>query len=139
MTKWAQQCYQFYHNMLINPYERCYQLQTWIKILERLTDRTLIPAMCNHTSCVQVNELPQSHCGDNQESILFFMVAYVLCPSCLCEIWVPCVSWITYDHLHCTPCLACWSLLGSLVTAICNQTSCAQVHELPQSQCGDSH
>ena len=25
----------------------------------------------NHTSCAQVHELPQSHCGDNREGILF--------------------------------------------------------------------
>ena len=24
-----------------------------------------------HTSCVQVHELPQSHCGDNREGTLF--------------------------------------------------------------------
>ena len=24
-----------------------------------------------HTSCAQVHELPQSHCGDNQDGILF--------------------------------------------------------------------
>ena len=27
--------------------------------------------MMNRTSCVQVHELPQSHCGDNRESTLF--------------------------------------------------------------------
>ena len=25
----------------------------------------------NHTSCAQVHELPQSHCGDNREGTLF--------------------------------------------------------------------
>ena len=25
--------------------------------------------MCNRTSCVQVHELPQNHCGDNREDI----------------------------------------------------------------------
>ena len=28
-------------------------------------------AMCNRTSCAQVHELPQSHCGDNREGTLF--------------------------------------------------------------------
>ena len=28
----------------------------------------------NRTSCAQVHELPQSHCGDNQEGTLFFMI-----------------------------------------------------------------
>ena len=27
--------------------------------------------MMNRTSCVQVHELPQSHCGDNREGTLF--------------------------------------------------------------------
>ena len=26
--------------------------------------RSLVPAMCNRISCVQVRELPQGHCGD---------------------------------------------------------------------------
>ena len=26
---------------------------------------------CNRTSCAQVHELPQSHCGDNREGTLF--------------------------------------------------------------------
>ena len=29
------------------------------------------PAMCNWTWCVQVYQLPQTHCGDNHESTLF--------------------------------------------------------------------
>ena len=31
----------------------------------------LIPAMCNRTSCAQMHELPQSHCGDNWKGTLF--------------------------------------------------------------------
>ena len=30
------------------------------------------------------------------------------------------------------PCLACGALFGSLVSATCNSTSCAQLHESPQ-------
>ena len=56
--------------------------------------------MMNRTSCAQVHELPQSHCGDNQEGTLVFMTACILCSSCFCEIWALCVSWITYDHLY---------------------------------------
>ena len=26
---------------------------------------------CNRTSCAQVHELPQSHCGDNRDGTLF--------------------------------------------------------------------
>ena len=47
------------------------------------------------------------------------------------EIWVLCVSWITYDNLYYAPSLACWALFGSLVPTLCNRTSCAQVPELP--------
>ena len=36
------------------------------------------------------------------------------------------------------PCLACWALFGSLVPAVCNRTSFAQVHEVLQSHCGDN-
>ena len=32
---------------------------------------SLVPAMWNRTSCAQVHELPQSHCGDNREGTLF--------------------------------------------------------------------
>ena len=38
----------------------------------------------------------------------------------------------------CIPCLAFWALFGSLVPAMCNRPSCAQVHELTQSHCGDN-
>ena len=48
------------------------------------------------------------------------------------------MSWITYDHLYYAFCLACRALFGSLVPAMCNRTPCAQVHELPQSHCGDN-
>ena len=43
---------------------------------------SLVPAMCNRTSCAQVHELPQSHCGDNREVTLLtyicivFMITY---------------------------------------------------------------
>ena len=30
---------------------------------------------------------------------IVFMIAYILCSSCFCEISALCVSWITYDHL----------------------------------------
>ena len=55
--------------------------------------------------------------------------------SCLCQIWVLCVV----DHLwplifRSLPTLL--STLFSLVPAMCNRTSCTQVHELPQTHCG---
>ena len=33
--------------------------------------------MCNHTSCAQVHELPQSHCGDNRRAHCFHDYIYV--------------------------------------------------------------
>ena len=78
---------------------------------------SFLPAMCNQTSCAQVHELLKGHCGDNQEVNIVFMITHILYPSCFCEIWALCVSWITYDHLYFAPSLACWSLSGSLVPA----------------------
>ena len=72
-------------------------------------------------------------------NIYVIMETYILlCSSCLCEIWAFCVSWITYDHLYYALCFACWEFFGPLVPAMCNRTSCAQVHELPQSHCGNN-
>ena len=71
--------------------------------------------------------------------IYVIMKTYMLlCSSCFCEISALCVSWTTYDHFYYTPCIAFWALFGSLVPAMCNHTSYAQVHELPQSHCGDN-
>ena len=67
--------------------------------------------------------------------ILYIYISY---SSCFCEIWALCVSWITYDYLYYAPYLACWALFGSFVSAMCNRTSCTQVHELPQSHCDDN-
>ena len=30
-----------------------------------------------HTSCAQVHELPQSHCGDNRGEHIVFMITYI--------------------------------------------------------------
>ena len=46
------------------------------------------------------------------------------------------MSFIIYAILYDAPCLL--SPVGSLVPAMCNRTSCGQVHELPQNRCGDS-
>ena len=55
------------------------------------------------------------------------------------------ICWFNIISVHITvfyaflqTCFACWVFFGSLVPAICNCTSCAQVHELPQSHCGDN-
>ena len=66
------------------------------------------------------------------------MIAYKSRPSCFREMWALCVLWITYDHLDYAPCSACWAVFASLVPAMCNCTWYAQVHELPQSFCGDN-
>ena len=66
------------------------------------------------------------------------MITYIVRSSCYFEIWALCVSWITYYHKHFAPCFACRALFGSLVPAMWNRTSRAEVHELPQSHCGDN-
>ena len=69
---------------------------------------------------------------------IVFMIAYVLRLSCFCKSWAFCVLWITYGYLHYVPCSACWAFFGTMELTMCNCTSCAQVHELPQSHCGDN-
>ena len=59
-------------------------------------------------------------------------------PFCFWEIETLSALWITYDHLYYAPWLASWAHFGFLVPAIYNRTSCAQVHELPQSHCCDN-
>ena len=67
-----------------------------------------------------------------------FMLTYILRPTCSCDIWALCVSWITYEYLHDTPCLTCWALFFSLVPEMCTCASCAQVHAvLWHSHCGE--
>ena len=39
--------------------------------LEHALFGSLVPAMCNRTSCAQVHELPKSHCSDNRGGTLF--------------------------------------------------------------------
>ena len=69
---------------------------------------------------------------------IVFIIAYILWPSWFCDIWALCALWITYDHLYYPPSLTCWTLFGSLVPAMCDRASCAHVHKLPQSLCGDN-
>ena len=65
-----------------------------------------------------------------------FVIAYILCSSWFYEAF--CVLWMTYDHLYYAHCLACRAIFGSLVPAMCNRTSYAQVHGLPQSHWSDN-
>ena len=91
---------------------------------------SLVPAICNHKSCAQVYELPQSHCGNNREGTLFsWLRIHITLILLLWDLSTPCVV-ITNDHLYYEPYLACWALFGTLVPTICNHTSCAQVHGL---------
>ena len=63
---------------------------------------------------------------------IVFMIAYIYYARFASVRFQHCVLWITYDYLYYAPYLACWDLLGTLVPAMCNRTSSAQVHELPQ-------
>ena len=51
-----------------------------------------------------IHNIYMPKCMDCQKAIvvitgrhIVFMIAYKLCSSCFCEIWVLCVSWITYE------------------------------------------
>ena len=47
-------------------------MTTYITLLVRLIEHyySLVPAMCNRASCVQVHELPKGLCGDKREGTL---------------------------------------------------------------------
>ena len=98
--------------------------------------------MSDHSLVHWYQQCVTVHCSDKHRRSrgvhCFLNYIYILRPSCFCENWALCVSWITYDHIYYSPCFACWSLFGSLVPAVSNRTSCAHVHELPQSHCGDN-
>ena len=65
---------------------------------------SLVPAMCNRTSCPQVHELPWGHwrIGNNREGTLsVFLTTYILrCLSYFCEIWALCMSWVTSNQFY---------------------------------------
>ena len=69
---------------------------------------------------------------------IVLMIAYILRSTCFCEIWALWVSWITYNQLYYALCLVCWELSSSLVPAMYNRISCAQVHEFPQNHCSEN-
>ena len=50
---------------------------------------------------------------------IVFIITYILCSSCFCEIWGLGVSWITYDHLHTCIytyiCTFCWLTFVTLI------------------------
>ena len=46
-----------------------------MSVIHMLSWKTMFPSGYRHnrTSCAQVHELPQSHCGDNRDGTLFFI------------------------------------------------------------------
>ena len=55
----------------LSPQWLCGNSCTWAHDVRLHIAGSLVPPMCNRTSCAQVHELPQSHCGDNREGTLF--------------------------------------------------------------------
>ena len=108
---------------------------TYISWKDNVAPRLSPRWLCGN-SCTWAHDVRLHITGTNETYI--FMITYISCSSCFCEIWAVFVSWVTYDHLYYAACLSRWALFGSLLPAIFNRTSCAQVHELPQSHCGDS-
>ena len=96
-------------------------VQSWKNVLSRLSPKWLCGNSCTWARDVRLHIACTSKSRSNK-----------LSPSCFCEVWALCLSWITYDHLYQGTCLACWTLFSSLVTALCDRTWCAQVHELAQ-------
>ena len=89
-------------------------------------------AMYNRTSYAQMNETPWGHwrIGNNREGTLsVFLTTYILHITLILLLWD--VSTGTSNQIFYAPCLTCWALFGSLVPAMCNRASCAQVHDLP--------
>ena len=62
------------------------------------------------------------------------MITYILRilrSSNFCRIWVLNVACVNFNHFYYGPCLNCWVLFHSLVPAICNRASYAQIHKWP--------
>ena len=78
------------------------------------------------------NKSNRVHCLTQGRHIVC-LFEYIYVTLILRRIWALCVSWVTSDKFYYHPCLNCWALFGSLVPAMCNRTSCAQLHELPWS------
>ena len=102
--------------------------------------------MCNPKKCAQVHELPQSHCNGNWEGTLFSWLHNYIYIMHILLLW-DLNTWCVTDHLWpfihsyllpASELLSFWACFGLLVPAMCNHTSCAQVHVLPKSHCGDN-
>ena len=83
---------------------------------------SLVPAMWNRTSCAQVHEFPQSHCGDYWEDILFWRL----------HIYYVHLASVRFDHSVC---------LGSLMTTNITLLALMVEHSLVHlyQQCGTVH
>ena len=96
-----------------------------------------------YQQCVTVHHLPK--CMSCHKTIVVITArahclhdSIYIIPSCFCKIWALCVSWITYDYLYYALCLASWALFDSLVPAMSNCTSWAEIHEMQQRHCSDN-
>ena len=98
---------------------------------------SLVPAMWNRTSCVQVHEFRQSYCGDNREGTLFpwLRIYYAQFASVIFEYSVCSGSVLTTNI----------TLLAMLVGHFllhwyqqCRTAPMCPSDELPQSHCDDN-
>ena len=87
---------------------------------------SLVPAMCNRSSCEQMYELPQSHCGDNREGTSFswLHIYYAHLDSVRFEHSVCCRSLVTTYIM-----LLAWLVEHSLVHW---HQQCVTVHHVPK-------
>ena len=93
--------------------------------------------MWNRTWCVQVHELPKAIVVKTVRSHSFHDYIYItliLLQWDLSTLFFVNHLWPLILH----SCFACSAFFGSLVPAMWNHTSRAQVPELPQSHCGDN-
>ena len=72
----------------------------------RLSPQWLCGSSCTWAHNVRIHHVPK--CMSCHKAIVvitgrahcFHDYIYILRPSCFCEIWALCVSWITYDHFY---------------------------------------
>ena len=58
--------------------------------------KSMCPPRYHHNGFVATHALGHIVYGGQ----IVLIIAYILCPSCFCEIWALCESWITSDHLY---------------------------------------
>ena len=78
-------------------------MTTYIMLLTELVETFLVHW---YQQCVTVHLVPRcmschkSSGMINRGAHLVFMIGYILCSSCFCQVWALYVLWITYDHLY---------------------------------------